>query len=170
MAEAEAATGEEKLKPNRKKLIIIIILVLVVLLVVGGGATFWLLSGDSAEEENTVAAVPEVVLSPTMLYYSLQPTFVMSYMVQGRQRYVQLGLDIATHNPKVIEAMQTHDPLIRSEVLRIVGEHPYAQLRTGVGKLELLQQLQNRFNNILQQEAQITTGVDAVLVNNFVMQ
>ena len=170
MADAEAATGEEKLKPNRGKLIIIIALVLVVLLAVGGGVAYWLLSGDSSTDESAVESKePVVLMSETMLYHSLQPAFVVSYMVQGRQRYIQLGLDIATHNPKVIEAIQIHDPLIRSEVLRIVGEHPYTQLRTGVGKLELLQQLQDRFNSILQQEAQ-TTGVEAVLVNNFVMQ
>lgn len=169
MAEEQNAAAEDTPKPSKKKLIIIIVAAILLLGLVGGGVGYWLLSGDSetSEAEEDEAQVEEVL--GDLEYYALNPPFVMSYLTRTGQRYLQIGVVVATRSPRVIETIELHDPMIRSEMLRIIGEQDFNRLRSDAGKRHLQQELEQRLRAILREEAQLE-GLDAVLFNNFVMQ
>lgn len=164
MADEENA-GTENLKPSKKKLIIIVAIAVVLVLAIAGGAMLWL-SGDSTDNADAVVVEER---SESMEYYALNPPFVMSYLTRSGQRYLQLGISVASHKPKVLETLELHDPKVRSEMLRIIGEQGFNELRTPSGKEKLRQELTSRLNAIVREEAQIE-GVEAVLFNNFVIQ
>lgn len=168
MADEQNTAADETSKSSKKKLIIIILAAVLVLGGIAGGVAFWLLGGDSDEPAATAEAVVEEVLGE-LEYYSFTPPFVMSYLTRTGQRYLQVGVVAATRSPKVIETLQLHDPMVRSEMLRIIGEQDFNQLRTDAGKRHLQQELEARLKAILREEAQLE-GLDAVLFNNFVMQ
>ena len=107
--------AEEGKSGGKKKLIIIVLLVLV--LVGGGGAAAYFLffsgssSGDSADStEAALANEPSV-------YLALDPAFTVDFMVDGRQRYVQLNMTVMSKNATQIDAVTTHMPLIRNSLV-----------------------------------------------------
>lgn len=167
MADEETIATEGELKPSKKKLIIIIVAAVLVLGALIGGIAFWLLSGDDANNGDESIAVEEVL--EQLEYYDLNPPFVMSYLTRSGQRYIQAGITVATNKAKVLEVLEQHEPKIRSEILRIIGEHGFNELRTQQGKEKLLTDLRDRLEAIVREEAQIE-GVKAVLFNVFVIQ
>lgn len=169
MAEEQNTAAEDNLKPSKKKLIIIIVAAVLVLGLVAGGVGYWLLSGDAESSEESSEEVAEQEVLGDLEYHSMNPPFVMSYLTRTGQRYLQIGVMIATRSPKVVETVELHDPMIRSEMLRIIGEQDFNRLRTDEGKKHLQHELEERLRAILRAEAQLE-GLDAVLFNNFVMQ
>lgn len=160
-------TVEDSAKPSKKKLILIVAAVSVVLLL-GAGTAFFLLSGQDAETTNEeVSEVQEPPMAAT--FYAMKPDFIVNYQVNGRQHFAQVGLYVVTRKQSVIDALELHTPMLRNEVLRLIGEVSYAQLRTAVGKKELQQALQQRLVFLLKKESQVE-GIDEVLYSNFIMQ
>ncbi|MAR90586.1 MAG: flagellar basal body-associated FliL family protein [Pseudomonadota bacterium] len=163
MADEENNT-EEQAKP-KSKLMLIIIIVLVVLLIGGGVAAFLMMSGgdDSAEE---VAAEPT---QQPAIYFDFKPPFVVNYQWKGRQRYVQISLSLMTRNPAAIETINTHMPLVRNNLVMILGSQDFEMLRTPEGKEALRQSILEELQKILTEEMG-EPAVEQVLFTNFVMQ
>ncbi len=165
-------TPDNSAKPGKKKLLIIIIAVVLVLLIAGGAAAFFLLSGDkkaedSGEPQAEAAAPAEVPIALT--YHKLEPEFIVNFQVMGRQHFAQVGLIVVTKKQSVIDAIAVHNPMLRSEILRIIGEQGYEQLRTAMGKDELQKQLKEKLAALLKENAN-ADGIDDVLYYNFILQ
>ncbi|WP_421855221.1 flagellar basal body-associated FliL family protein [Marinomonas sp.] len=155
--------AEEGKSGGKKKLIIIVLLVLVL---VGGGAAAYFLffsgsSGDSADST-------EAALEPSV-YLALDPAFTVDFMVDGRQRYVQLNMTVMSKNATQIDAVTTHMPLIRNSLVLLFSSQSFADLQTADGKVALKKASLDAINGILEQETG-QGGIDAVLFTNFVMQ
>ncbi|ETX10897.1 flagellar protein [Marinomonas ushuaiensis DSM 15871] len=151
---------EEGKSGGKKKLIIIGLLLLV--LVGGGGASayFFLFSGDDVEVDLT---------NEPSTYLSLDPVFVVDFMVDGRQRYVQLNMTVMSKNIAQIDAVTMHMPLIRNSLVLLFSSQSFADLQTAEGKVALKQASVDAINGILEQETG-QGGIDHVLFTNFVMQ
>lgn len=170
----EGAEGQPK--KSKLKLIIIIVVALLVLGGGGGAAWFFFMAGDDAAAEGDTAAEPkkeEVVEEPQIPaeYIILKPEFVVSFQVGTRQRYLQVSIEIMTRKQTVSDALTLHEPMIRNEILRIIGEQEFDRLRTNDGRLGLQQALLKQIGLILSREANVKPeDVEAVLFTNFVMQ
>lgn len=164
MAEEENSAGSQELKPNKKKLIIIGLVAVLVLALLGAAAVFFLGSESNAEAVEVVEPRSE-----HLTYHDLNPPFVMSYLTRTGQRYAQIGITVSSYVPRVLETLEQHDPKVRSEILRIIGEQDFTGLRSDAGKEKLLQELESRLAAIVREEAQLE-GIEAVLFNNFVIQ
>lgn len=168
MAEEELRLdADETTKKPSKKIIIIAVAVLVVLIAVAVALFFVLGSEDEAAEPPSDVVAEEVEMP--LQYYTLGPSFVVNFVTQTRQRYVKLSLNVVTQSSAVIAALEHHEPMIRNEVLRIVGEQGFNNLRKIDTKLALQQELQQQLANILKQEANVE-GIEAVIFTEFVMQ
>ncbi len=164
MADDEKKEGQEEEKP-KSKMMLIIIIVLVVLLIGGGVAAFLLLSGgdeDSAEEQAEPTQQPAI-------YYDFKPPFVANYQWKNRQRYVQLSISMMTRKESVVGAVQKHMPLVRNNLVMILGSQDFEVMRTPEGKDALRQAILEELQKILTQETG-EPGVEQVLFTNFVMQ
>lgn len=159
-------------KPGKKKLLIIIIAVVLVVLIAGGAAAFFLLSGDKKAEEgaeHTAEAAPPAEVPIALTYHKMDPEFIVNFQVQGRQHFAQVGIFVVTKKQSVLDAITLHNPMLRNEILRIIGEVGFERLRTTEGKETLLAQLKERLVALLKENAQVE-GIEDVLYNNFLLQ
>jgi len=164
MADDDNNTSEEQEKP-KSKMLIIIIAVLVVLLIGGGVAAFLMMSGgdEPASEE------PAEPVQQPAIYYDFKPPFVVNYQWKGRQRYVQMSMSIMTRNAAAIDTINTHMPLVRNNLVMVLGSQDFEMLCTPEGKEALRQSVLEEIQKILTEEMG-EPAVEQVLFTNFVMQ
>jgi len=165
--------GEETGKKGGKKKLIILIVAAVLLLGIGAGAALFLLGGDDepveGEETATEASLEtETIIAPA-IYLPLEPAFVVDFMVDNKQRYLQLSLTVKSRNQVQIDALKVHLPLIRNSLVLLFASQDFAELQTAAGKLALKAAAIDAINGILTQETG-SEGVEDVLFMNFVMQ
>lgn len=154
---------------SNKKTIIMIAGGAVVLVVITVVVMLLMLGGGDKKAEAEVAKTPDLSTLPVQ-YYSFKPDFVISFLVNGRQRFLQLSLEIAQRNPVVADTLKMHDPMIRSEINRIVASHSFDALRTHEGRVALQNDLKQQLAETVKRESGGAEGIEAVLFTNFVMQ
>ena len=165
------ATGEAPAGGGKKKLILIIVGV-VLLIAAAVGATLFLVSGDDSSTDEASTDAAEVVEEEPLLpaqYVILKPEFVVSFQVGSRQRFLQVSIDVMTRKQTVVDALTLHEPMIRNDIIRVIGEQNFDRLRTAEGRVELQDLLLQQIRQIVQRESGIE-GVEALLFTNFVMQ
>ena len=156
-------------KPDRKKLFMIILSVIIFLGILIGGAigAWYVLSTEDALMDGEEGAASQIVLP--IQYHRLQPPFVVSYLTSQGQRFYQVGLDVVTRSPDVIDMLKKHEPMVRSEILRIISEQQYNHVRTEEGRMMLQEQLLARLNQLAGSQGKQPV-IEAVIYNNLVMQ
>ena len=170
MAEDGLDIGAEEGKSGGKKKLIIIVALLLVLIGGGAAAYFFLLSGPSASGDGDSAESEAVALAnEPSIYLDLAPAFTIDFMVEGRQRYVQLNMSVKSKNAAQIDAVTLHMPLIRNSLVLLFSSQSFDELQTAEGKVALKAAALDAINGILEQETG-QGGIDAVLFTNFVMQ
>jgi flagellar FliL protein len=154
-----------------KKKLIIIVAVIVLLIAIAVGAAFFLMSGDDEEAEAADGEVAEVVEEVTLpaQYIKLKPRFIVNYNVGTRQRFLQTSIEIMTRSQGVVDAVELHNPMLRNDIVRILSEQNFKNLRTPEGRGDLKKMLQEQIVAVLKAEADVE-GVEAVLFTDFVMQ
>ncbi|MCB5161970.1 flagellar basal body-associated FliL family protein [Marinomonas algarum] len=167
MADDELNVGEEESKSGgKKKLILIVALVLV--LVGGGAAAYFLFLSGPSDAESPESDEAALVNEPS-IYLSLDPVFIVDFLVDGRQRYVQLNMTVMSKNAQQVDAVKLHMPLIRNSLVLLFSSQSFAELKTAEGRVALKQASLEAINSILEQETG-QQGIDNVLFTNFVMQ
>ena len=166
-----AEAGE---KPAGKKKLIMMVVVGVVLIALSIGGTLMalkMLTPEPVVEEGAEGEVAEEVEPPkqSAIYFPLKPAIIVNFQARGRQRYLQADLTLMTRENDVIEAVETHMPMIRNALVLQFGGQLYADLQTAEGKELLRQQALENIQKLLQQEIG-KPGVEQVLFTNFVMQ
>lgn len=121
------------------------------------------------EDGGIAESVEEEVVKQSAIYFPLKPAIIVNFQARGRQRYLQADLTLMTRENDVIEAVETHMPMIRNALVLQFGGQVYADLQTAEGKELLRQQALENIQNLLQQEIG-KPGVEQVLFTNFVMQ
>lgn len=146
----------------------IIIFAAVVLLAIAGsiGGTLYFTAGEAekAPAEAQPAGAPK-----TAIYHNLRPAFVVNFQTGNKPRYLQADLTIMARDPAVVEALINHGPLVRSRVLAYLADLDFYELQSHEGKQAMRAGLLELLNSVLREEAQMD-GIQAVLLNNFVMQ
>ncbi len=159
--EAAPATGKSKLK-------LILMLVVVVLLAVGlsvAGTLWFLQSSDGSA--GTAEEAQEQTFQPSQ-YHVMEKPLVATLQSEGRQRYAQVYLAFAARDPAALAAVDVHMPLIRSQLLSLLGAQSFGELRTVAGRDALIQAMLTEVNQILEGEGE--PPVEQVLFRNFVLQ
>ncbi|UTW48943.1 flagellar basal body-associated FliL family protein [Bacterioplanoides sp. SCSIO 12839] len=168
-------TPEEAASGGGKKKLILIIVGALLLVGIAVGVTWFLMSGgDEAEADAAVEEAPaeEVVEEEPEIpaqYVVLKPEFVVSFQVGTRQRFLQASIEVMTRKQTIVDALTLHEPMIRNDIIRIMGEQDFNQLRTAEGRVALQQQLLKHLQMSMKREAG-SSEVEAVLFTNFVMQ
>lgn len=155
-------------KGGKKKLLLLIVAGVLILLAGAGGAAWFFLQNQAAEEEAAAAEEAAPAVMPVQ-YVILKPEFVVTFQVGSRSRYLQVHIELMTRQQAIADAVKLHDPMIRNEIIRIIGEQNFERLRTSEGRIELQQRLLEHLAFLLKREAG-AEGLEAVLFTNFVMQ
>jgi flagellar protein FliL len=166
----EAAPGQEAAAPagGKKKLILIAVIALVVL-GGGGAAALVMMGGDEdaqAEAEKTAEAAPK---GPP-LYVALDPPFVVNFEADSAVRFLQVTVQIMSRDPQTVELLKSTDPVIRNDLLLLLGNQKYETLSSLEGKEKLRAESLETVRRIVKDGGGEPPLVEAVYFTSFVMQ
>ena len=171
---------------SRKKKLIIFIVVGIVLVCLSIGGTLFAVKMLSPQPD--VEAAEEVIDETVELdedgnpiieeedikkayaiYFPLKPPIIVNFQSRGRQRFLQADITLMTREDDVVDAIETHMPMIRNALVLKFGGQVYEELQTEQGRELLRQESLEALQNIMLQEID-KTGIEKLLFTNFVMQ
>jgi flagellar FliL protein len=195
----EINEDEENEKPKAKKksgiLKILVIVFSAILLVASSvGATLFLTGALSQpDDEATVVAEDDAEAAPVEdakpkakpkkskdkkgakepkappIYVELGEPFVVNFVEAAQIRYLQVKIEAMTRDQVVSEAIKSHLPQIRNNLVLMFSNLDYASLATAEGKQKIRDQALVEIQNILKDETG-NSGAEAVYFTSFVMQ
>lgn len=163
---AEAAPA----KKGKLKLIILLVVVVILAIALSIAGTLWFLGGaipgmgDPTSEENTVTEEPFIPSA----YLEIEKALVTTVQGEGRQRYAQVYVSLEATDPQALAAAKLHMPLIRSQLVMVLGNSSFTDLQTPDGRQDLAGSMLDTVNQVLEQENEPIIG--RVLFRNFVLQ
>ena len=163
--EPEAGEG----RGGKKKLILIIIVAVVLLL--GGGATAFFFLGDDEQEvaaESDGEEEEETGGEPT--YHQLKPEFVVNLLPGGHAKMLQVGVQVYTEDPDLVDVLKTHDPMLRHHLFNVLSNKTADALSSREGR-ELLQlQVKDELISKLKSVGENKANIETVYFTQFVLQ
>ncbi len=167
-------------KSGKKKLLIIGLGALL-LLGLAGGAAFFLLGGS--DEDAVVAeevtgdkaarakkpAKKNALPSAPAVYFELSPAFTVNYENAGRINYLQVTMQVMARDDAIIEEVRQHHPMIRNNLLLMLSELTFSDIRGRAAQEDLRKKCLKVVNDSLARE---TGGkkVESVYFTSFVME
>jgi flagellar FliL protein len=115
-------------------------------------------AADSGEPEKAAASI----------YYPLSP-FTVNFRQGDGTRFLQVTMTALVESQEVIGAIEKHEPLIRNNLILLLGGQDPAGLRTREGKEELRNRVLKEMQTILEQRTG-GKGIDEIFFTGFVMQ
>lgn len=106
---------------------------------------------------------------PPPIYVALEPPLVVSFEGPGAMRFLQLTVEVMARDEKVIEAVEQHNPVIRNNLLMLVGGTDMKTLSTREGK-EALRALALAEVQAVVESQTGEPGVEDLYFTSFVVQ
>ncbi len=174
------AEEELQIEEGGKKGKMMLIIIIAVVVIVGGAAAYFFLfaGGDepAAEqlEQTAEAVAAEAASGPsaevgTALYVAMPRPFVFNVPGTGRDRLVQIKVQLLVRGSDNEELAKTHIPLIEGTLLQVFSTSNADDLVTEAGKIELREQSVSEVQRVLQ-DIVGSEVVERVLFTGFVMQ
>jgi flagellar FliL protein len=167
------AEEELKIEDGGKKNKIIIIIVAVVI-VLGAAASYFLLSGSDEQRAEVKALDSQQVQqvsakTGTALYVAMPRPFVLNVPGAGRDRLVEIKVQLMVRGSDGEEIAKSHIPLIEGTLLQVFSSSNADDLVTEAGKIALREQSVKDVQTRMQEIAGADI-VEEVLFTGFVMQ
>lgn len=163
--EAEAKGGKGK--------IIVIAVGAIVLLAAGifaGPMVQDMMGGGEAETPEDTEETAEAPQGKDAIYQGIHPPLLINFIDErGKGRFLQISLELLTREQSVVEAIKTHTPVIRNNLILLYGDITYGDVSTREGKAKMLAMALEEINKILEEQTG-APGVEAVYFTNLVVQ
>ncbi len=91
-----------------------IVLALVVLIAGGAAAGGWYYLGARKASAKAPKAAPE---QAPALYIALDPPFVTNFEANEAVRFLQISVEVMTHDPATVDVIKANDPVVRNDLL-----------------------------------------------------
>jgi flagellar FliL protein len=154
-----------------KKLIIIIAAVVIVLIAVGGGVTFFLMKGDSSKggkvehvEEEAEPAIPV-----EKLYFEMVKPIVVDFPKGMAAQHGRITISLLVEGAETMEVLKKNEPMIRSNLLMLIGAQDPGVLSTREGKETLRKAMLDDVTAVVIKMAG-KGQIDEIFFTSFVMQ
>lgn len=168
MAKEDELDLDVQQKPAGKKhLILYIIIALLVLALAGAGAAFFLLKGKGGDEPEAAADSKAAVVKQA--HYLALDKLVVNFRQGAPVRFLQVNLQVMSHDPAALKAVETHMPAIRNDILLLLGGQKYEEVSTPEGMERLRGAILEKVQQILDTYEK-ERKVEAVYFTEFVMQ
>ena len=164
---AEAA--ETPVAPKKSRVMMIVI-VLTALAAGGGGAYFFATKdskGPAAQEQGEAKEAEEKLPAQ---YVKLDPPFVVNFEAKGMMRFLQVSIEIMTRDPATIDVITKNDPMIRNDLIMLLGNQSYTTISTREGKEQLRAEALKVVAGIIDAEGGDGAKVEQLYFTSFVMQ
>ncbi|TAK61609.1 flagellar basal body-associated FliL family protein [Methylobacter sp.] len=161
MAELEQEGGDVKKSP--KKLIIMIIVAAVILLAAGGGVTFFIMKGGEVEH------VDESAVPVEKFYFDMSKPIVVDFPKGAPVQHGRITVSMLAEDAETIDVLKKNEPMIRNNLLMLIGAQDAANLNTREGKEMLRKAMLDDVTAVLIKMAG-KGQVNEIFFTSFVMQ
>jgi len=167
LAPAQGAAGAEA-SAGKKRVPKMVIIIGSAVLVAGiaGALVLTHAFGQSAKAAHAAAKKP---LGPP-LYLPLDPPFVVNFQADQLVRFLQISVQVMSRDQKTLDLLKNNDPVVRNDLLILLGNQKYTELSTPAGKEQLRTDALAAIRKDLVQAGGDPKSVEAVYFTSFVMQ
>lgn len=158
--------------PKRKGPLLMIVLMLFVALAAGGGVYFFVGGKtEKSEQESTAAAgSSESKRKEPAQYVRLDPPFVVNFEAKGLMRFLQVSVEVLTRDTATADLIKKHDPMIRNDLIMLLGNQEYTTISTREGKEQLRAAALQAIAKVIGDEGGNPKQVEQLYFTSFVMQ
>ncbi len=167
-------SADDKKPAKKKSPVVKIILIFAGVLILAGagaGVALYMNGGDHGKSESAghkEAGSDKAIKAPAV-YFALDPAFVVNFQDESSVRFLQITVEVMARDPLVIEAVKTHTPLIRNNLVMLFGTQTPESVSTRQGKEKIRADALKEIQKIMKEQTG-STGVEAVYFTSFVMQ
>jgi flagellar FliL protein len=151
--------------PKKKKKGKLLLIGALVVLVAGGTGGWVLMKGGKGGPEGAA----EAARSTPAIYLQLDPAFVVNFQDAAALRFLQVGVNVMSHDPEAITAAKQADPEIRNALLMLFSAQDMKSLSDVKGKQKLQAAALAEIQRVLKEKIG-RPGIDAVYFTSFIMQ
>jgi flagellar FliL protein len=119
-------------------------------------------AADPATKDGADAAKPAV-------YFAFEPPLIVNFEDTQAVRFLQVQIEVLTRDPKVVDALKLHSPVIRNNLLMLMNGRDYRPLMTREGKEALRQECLTEVQRVLKKETG-QPGIEDLFFTSFVVQ
>lgn len=163
-AAASDASGQAPQKRSRLALWLVIAVVLLAAAAAGG----WFVLGHARAKAKARPAAARPSGPP--IYISLDPPFVTNFQADQAVRFLELSVEVMTHDPATEAVIKANNPVVRNNLLLLFSNQKYTDIATRQGKERLQAQALASVRQVVAANGGDPTKVDAVYFTSFVMQ
>ena len=163
----EAAPGQDGAAPPKKGKLGLILIILVLLLGGGGAAAYFMLAGE--HDPKSAAAAASEAKTPA-LYVALDPPFVVNFEAEQLVRFLQVTVQVMSRDPATVELIKSNDPVVRNDLLLLLGNQNYATISSREGKEKLRLLALEAVRKVVTNAGGKASKVEAIYFTSFVMQ
>ncbi len=148
------APGQEKNSGGTMKLLVIsLVMSLVMSAAVGAGVYFLITSnGPPSPDPETDQEEQSQKPSGPPIYFEISDPFIVNLSEQPG-RFLQVSVQVMTRDSKVIEAIETHMPVLRNNLLLLFSSQTLEQIATRDGKDKLRRAAIEEIREVLRQQS-----------------
>lgn len=177
----EGGGAEDGGKSGGLKKILLIAVGLLLIIGISVGGTLMLVGGGSQppadEMMDPAIAIEQMPAEEQMvtpdqgeaIYLALKPEFIINYNTGARQRFLQTEITVLARDQLAVDAITQHMPLIRNNIIEMLSQKNYDELRTDEGRQQLAEDLSITIQDTLL-EIIGRPGIERILYRSFVMQ
>jgi flagellar protein FliL len=169
---AEGAAPAEA--PKSKKSMLLIICIVLAALAAGGGAAFFMRGhADEAaavDAKNGKGAKKAQEQKLPAQYVKLEPPFVVNFEAKGLMRFLQVAVEVMTRDPATADLIKKNDPMIRNDLIMLLGSQTYETISSRDGKDRLRGEALKVVATIIESEGGDASKVEQLYFTSFVMQ
>lgn len=162
----EVAQADGASPPRKRSWLILIIAAVIVLAAAGAGG--WLLLGQSGSKSK--AGRTAVKPAGPAIYIALDPPFVTNFEADQAVRFLQLSIEVMTHDPATVDIVKANDPIVRNDLLLLFSNQKYAEISTSQGKERLRSEALTAVRKVVADNGGKPDSVEAIYFTSFVMQ
>lgn len=165
----DSSSEKDEAKKGGKKNLIILVLGALLLGAGGVGGTLYflgILGGGSAEEG---VETEEVVVAAEPIYFAFPQPFTVNFETPKGVRFLQVGLELMTHDQASLDALQVHMPVITNNIILLLSSQPYDTLISREGKDKVRADLLSTIQEVLK-KYHGEPGIEEIYFTSFVMQ
>ena len=135
------------------------------------GASLFFTGAFDKQEPVAGAAGPveEDPLPEEILYYNVQPEFVVNFQGKTRMKFMMIEMSVATRDEEVLTVLRDHDPELRNSLLMLLSQQDSEVLKTVEGKKALQKTAMERIDEVVAKYHRNERILD-VLITRLVMQ
>ncbi|HEX7116930.1 MAG TPA: flagellar basal body-associated FliL family protein [Steroidobacter sp.] len=162
--------GEQAAPSVKSRSMLPVILASAFLAAAGAGAGVYFLTGAGVGHESPAQKQEAGKPRAPAIYVEFDPPFVVNFDAKGVMRFLQVSVKAMTRDPATAELIKQHDPVMRNDLLLLLGSQTIDTISTREGKEKLRQEALETVAKIVAREGGDPKKVEDLYFTSFVMQ